>query len=400
MFGWEFPPFSKGGLGTACFGLTKGLAKLGVKVFFVMPKVPKHAEAQFVKLIGTNFFNEDHFIEFFPVKTLLHPYVTEVSYQQRLKQAQQEDDDWQVYGRNLYEEVLRYASIARDIALSLDFDVIHAHDWLTYLAGIEAKKATGKPLIIHVHATEFDRSPFPNPFVHEIEIKGMKEADAIICVSNWTRKIVIEKYGINPEKVFVVHNGIDFQERELNVEKNEKLVLFLGRITYQKGPEYFIEVAKKVLEFEPDAKFLVVGEGDMLPWMINRVAELGLSRKILFTGFLRGKELEKAYAIADVYVMPSRSEPFGITPLEALKYGTPVIISKQSGVSEVLTHALKVDFWDVDEMVNKIVAILRYKALHNELVKHGRTEIKTLSWDKAANEVLNIYRMFVHKEYF
>lgn len=401
MFGWEFPPFTKGGLGTACYGLTKSLSKQGIKILFVMPKLPKDAKAEFVELIS----EEDEFnsIELIETKTLLHQYITSEEYSKKLQilktNSNSSKDNWQIYGSNLYEEVLRYAQLARTIARKHDFDVIHAHDWLTYLAGIEAKKVSKKPLIIHVHATEFDRSPYPNPFVYDIEKKGIQFADAIICVSNLTKKIIIEKYGADPKKVFVVHNGIDYEEKSISVEKNEHLVLFLGRITYQKGPEYFIEVAKKVLQFEPNTKFLVVGEGDMLPWLIHKVASEGLGGKILFTGFLRGKELEKAYALADVYVMPSRSEPFGLTPLEALLCGTPAIISKQSGVSEVLTHALKVDFWDVDEMTNKIVALLRYKSLHNTLKNHGREEIKTLSWDKAAEKVKCIY-FCIMKTYF
>lgn len=399
MFGWEFPPYAKGGLGTACYGMTKALSKIGVKVYFVMPHLSPNAKADFVELVSADF--DEEFVRIIQTKTLLHQYISFEEYSLKLEKTRKEskNNEWKVYGTNLYEEVLRYAALARKIAKMYDFDVIHAHDWLTFLAGIEAKKASKKPLIIHVHATEFDRSPFPNQIVYDIEKKGIDESDAIICVSHLTKKILVEKYNANPNKIFVVHNGIDYEEKSLQVEKKDKLVLFLGRVTYQKGPEFFVEVAKKVLQYEPDTKFLVVGEGDMLPWLIHKVASEGLAGKILFTGFLRGKELEKAYALADVYVMPSRSEPFGLTPLEALLCGTPVVISKQSGVSEVLKHALKVDFWDVDEMTNKIVALLRYKALHNQLKTHGKEEIKTLSWDKAAAKIKCIYEKYM-KVYF
>ena len=400
MFGWEFPPYSKGGLGTACYGLTKALNSLNYEIYFVIPFAPDGAEAEFVKLISAN--NLDVKVKAFGIKTLLHPYITEEEYFNKYEiiKKTKPEKEWKIYGKNLYEEVLRFAAKAAEIAKSIDFDIIHAHDWLTFLAGIEAKRISGKPLIIQVHATEFDRSPFPNKFVYDIEKKGMENADLIVAVSNYTKNIICQKYGIPESKVVVVHNGINYNENNFVIEKKDKVVLFLGRITYQKGPEYFIDVAKKVLQFEPDTKFIIAGDGDMMRYIIEKVAQEGLSRKILFTGFLRGKDIDRAYALADVYVMPSRSEPFGITPLEAIKNGTPVIISKQSGVSEVLENAFKVDFWDVDEMVNKIVAILRYKALHDELVEHAREELKRISWQNAAHKLDKIYSRIVTKAYF
>jgi glycosyltransferase involved in cell wall biosynthesis len=306
------------------------------------------------------------------------------------------------YGPNLMEEVSRYALVSSAIARQEQFDVIHAHDWLTYPAGIAAKKISGKPLVVHVHATEFDRSgEHVNKPVYDIEREGMAEADLIITVSNLTRQIVIDRYGIPAEKVITVHNAVEPVERPdmEGVTKNvrEKVVTFLGRVTYQKGPDYFVEAANKILKRDSNVRFVMAGSGDLLNKMIRRVAQLKISTKFHFTGFLAGPEVDTMFAMSDVYVMPSVSEPFGISPLEAMRSNVPVVISKQSGVAEVLQHALKVDFWDVDALADAIYGILHYEGLRKMFVRYGKSEVDNLIWETAANNILQVYNQAVNK---
>ena len=302
------------------------------------------------------------------------------------------------YGANLMEEVARYAMVAAQVAKEMEgqFDVIHAHDWLTYYAGIAAKRVSGKPLVVHMHATEFDRSGENiNTVVYNIERTGMAAADRVMAVSNLTRNIVIEKYGIAPDKVVTVHNGVRFKAHEGPEEErgvDDKIVTFLGRITYQKGPDYFVEAAAKVLKRLPNVRFVMAGSGDMLNHVVRRVAKLGISDRFHFTGFLKGDEVRRMFELSDVYIMPSVSEPFGISPLEAMKSNVPVIISKQSGVAEVLTHAVKVDYWDVDAMADAIYSLVTYPALHNMFITKGQEEVTTLKWDNAARHVLDVYK--------
>ncbi len=388
MFGWEFPPFKSGGLGTACYGLTKGLARNGCEVTFVMPVTPEGAKAKFVKLIGAG-----NNVKLRRVDSLLSAYQTSEGYEEGYTYIPTSLK--RVYGKNLFAEVQRYAVLAKRIAREEEHDVIHAHDWMTYQAGINAKKASKKPLVVHLHATEFDRTGgTPDGRISHIEWQGLKEADRIIANSEYTKKNIIKHYRIPADKIDVVHWGID----DVDVPqfdtplKKDNIVLFLGRVTLQKGPDYFIEVAKKVLEYEPDTKFVIVGDGDMLPRIINRAAELGITDKVIFTGALSGDDVHKAFKTADIYVMPSVSEPFGLVALESLKNGTPVIISKQSGVAEVLKHALKVDFWDINEMTNKIVGVLRHSALKDDLREHGVHEVQKFNLDEPARKVMDIYR--------
>ncbi|MBQ5529185.1 MAG: glycosyltransferase family 4 protein, partial [Bacteroidales bacterium] len=300
------------------------------------------------------------------------------------------------YGKNLMEEVARYAMVAGSIAAEEEFDVIHAHDWLTYYAGIAAKRVSGKPLVIHVHATSFDRGSADNidTRVYEIERRGMLEADKVITVSDLTRNIVITKYGIDPAKVVTVHNAVDFSGREkLEVERGvkDKVITFLGRITFQKGPEYFIEAAAKVLKVCPNTRFVMAGSGDMMNRCVRYVAKLGIADRFYFTGFLRGDDVQKMFALSDVYVMPSVSEPFGISPLEAMKTDVPTIISKQSGVAEVLKYAIKVDFWDVNALADAMYGLLNYPALSSLAAEKGREEVDNLKWDSAAVKVRRVY---------
>ncbi len=396
MFGWEFPPFNRGGLGTACYGLTKGLNSQGVKVTFVVPRGQPHSSAQLNLIVADNLYVGNEKLKFKLINSMLKAYMSEEEYDiQKTKLFQSHDScQGEIYGKNLYEEVERYSEKAKVIAKFEDFDVIHAHDWMSFKAGIKAKKASGKPLVVHVHATEFDRTGgHPNQLVYNIEREGMHAADSIIAVSNYTKDKIVNHYGIDKNKVHVVHNAILKENRKSEFEKKltNKTVLFLGRLTLQKGPDYFIEVANRVLQHDPDVRFIVAGSGDMYGKMINKVAEYNIGSKVLFTGHLSGDDVNKAYRMADLFIMPSVSEPFGITPLEALKNNTPVIISKQSGVSEVLTNALKVDFWDIDEMVNKTLSVLNYSSLKETLTDEGVSEIDQMDWTDAAIKCINVY---------
>jgi glycogen synthase len=419
MFGWEFPPHITGGLGTACFGLVKGLVKHGVDVIFVVPKAYGDEAEEGFRLVNasdmvldftqTNYQEHWNRIKFMEIGSNLVPYVGPEEFEKmvledslKLSQETQSvfSERYQFsgkYGHKLMEEVSRYAIVASVIAQETTYDVIHAHDWLTYAAGIAAKKISGKPLVVHVHATEFDRSgENVNQTVYELERQGMEEADLVITVSHLTRQIVIDRYGIDPEKVITVHNAVEPTDRpELNdVTKHvsEKVVTFLGRVTFQKGPDYFIEAANKVLKKDPNVRFVMAGSGDLLNKMIRRAAQLHIGTKFHFTGFLSGTEVDTMFAMSDVYVMPSVSEPFGISPLEAMRSNVPVVISKQSGVSEVLKHALKVDFWDIDALADAIYGLLHYEGLKKMFIKYGKDEVDNLKWENAAGKVLEVYK--------
>lgn len=417
MFGWEFPPHIAGGLGTACYGMVKGLAHNDVDVLFVMPSASGDEDQSVAQIINASDVQVSDVVrnpkellekvQFLRVGTNMVPYVDPVKFTEMASKEQKSHiDDLKInfkqkykfsgkYGTNLMEEISRYAMVGSAIATQHQFDVIHAHDWLTYLAGIAAKRVSGKPLVIHVHATEFDRTgENVNTEVFAIEQMGMREADKVITVSNLTRNIVINKYGINPDKVITVHNAVDFADRnQMEVQRSvpEKVVTFLGRITFQKGPEYFIEAANKVLKKCSDVRFVMAGSGDLLNKSIRQVARLGISDRFHFTGFLRGADVQKMFEYSDVYVMPSVSEPFGISPLEAMITGVPTIISKQSGVAEVLKYSIKVNFWDVDALADAIYGLLRYPALSSMASTHGYEEVNALKWDHAAEKMKHIY---------
>ena len=424
MFGWEFPPHIAGGLGTACYGMTKGLAANGVDVLFVMPSASGDEDQSAVKIINasdvpvdTMSTSVDEFlgkVQFVHIGSNMVPYVdpqdfTTMVEEERKRQIKsfriQYGQKYKFsgkYGANLMEEVARYAMVGATIALQHkdEIDVIHAHDWLTYLAGIGAKQLTGKPLVVHVHATSFDRASDDkiDTRVYDLEKKGMEAADKVIAVSDLTRNIVINKYGISPDKVVTVHNAVDFSGREnIEVERGveDKVVTFLGRVTYQKGPEYFIEAAAKVLKRCPHVRFVMAGNGDMLNRCIRHVARLGISDKFHFTGFLRGKEVQKMFALSDVYVMPSISEPFGISPLEAMQTYVPSVISKQSGCAEILKYALKVDFWDVDAMSDAIYGLLNYPAIAALASRCGHDEVNALKWTNVAAKIKKVYESVI-----
>lgn len=393
MFGWELPPHNNGGLGTACLGLTKSLSSLGIEVIFVLPK-KLGLHSNHMKIVTADIGR----LKIHEVDTLLHPYIGSGEYS-GLRDVYADS----VYGNNLFDEVRRYALLGGSIARKEVFDVIHAHDWLSFGAGLEARRVSGKPLILHVHATSFDMSAggAPDGRVYAIEKNGFELADAIIAVSQFTKDMIISKYGISPEKISVVHNGVSAEEfsgtsteskfTELKAQ-GYKIVLFVGRITMQKGPDYFIKAAKKVLEYNPKVYFVIAGSGDMENQTIRLAASLGIADRVLFAGFTRGQELVDLFRLADLYVMPSVSEPFGITPLEAVASGTPVLISKQSGVSEVLSHALKADFWDIDDIADKILSVVANDALGNTLKHNASSQLVSINWNSAAEKCSNLYK--------
>ena len=424
MFGWEFPPHIAGGLGTACYGIVKGLAYNGVETIFVMPSASGDEDESVAKIINASDVAVDTLSEtvddfldkvrFVHIGSNMIPYADPEEFSSIVEdERKRQVKDFRIsygqkykfsgkYGSNLLEEVARYAMVGGTIALQHkdEFDVIHAHDWLTYYAGIAARELTGKPLVVHVHATSFDRGSADNidTRVFEIEKRGMAAADKVVAVSDLTRNICINKYGVPPEKVVTVHNAVDFSGREnLVVERGvkEKVVTFLGRITFQKGPEYFIEAAAKVLKRTKNVRFVMAGSGDMMNRAIRQVARLGISDRFHFTGFLRGVDVQKMFALSDVYIMPSVSEPFGISPLEAMRTGVPSIISHQSGAAEVLKYAFKVDFWDVDAMANDIYALLNYPALASFAAKEGFDEVNDLKWNGATAKLKKVYESVI-----
>lgn len=426
MFGWEFPPHIAGGLGTACYGMTRGLARNGVEVVFVMPRAYGDEDQRFVRVvnasdvetIGTrdHEFSEELLekVSFIHIDSNMLPYISPEEYAAyhdefvRSGRTHEWTDVWKQrytfsgkYGANLMEEVARYAMVAAQVAKDLEgqFDVIQAHDWLTYFAGIAAKRVSGKPLVVHMHATEFDRSGENiNRRVYAIEKAGMQAADRVIAVSELTRRIVIGKYGILADKVVTVHNAVRFGESEEAAPERavkDKVVTFLGRITYQKGPDYFVEAAAKVLQRVSDVRFVMAGSGDLMNHVVRRVAQLGIADRFHFTGFLKGGEVQRMFRLSDVYVMPSVSEPFGISPLEAMRSGVPVIISRQSGVAEVLDYAIKVNYWDVDALADAIYGLLTYPALGRMFASKGLEEVTGLKWTNAAAKIKTVYETVV-----
>ena len=426
MFGWEFPPHIAGGLGTACYGMTRGLARNDVEVIFVMPRASGDEDERFVKVVNASDVEARYCdstiegaddimrkISFIHIDSNMVPYISPeefATYREGYERTgrkfwEKEGDSWTQrytfsgkYGANLMEEVARYAVVAAEVARQLEgqFDVIHAHDWLTYFAGIAAKRVSGKPLVVHMHATSFDRSSSDNidTRVYEIERAGMAAADRVIAVSNLTRNIVIEKYNIPAEKVVTVHNAVRFAEKENELPERgvkDKIITFLGRITFQKGPDYFVEAAAKVLKRVPNVRFVMAGSGDMMNHVIRRVARLGIADRFHFTGFLKGDDVHKMFQLSDVYIMPSVSEPFGISPLEAMRANVPSIISKLSGVAEVLDYAVKVDYWDVDAMADAIYGFVKYPALSKMFSEKGLEEVTGLKWNNAAAKIKTVY---------
>ena len=414
MYGWEFPPHILGGLGTASYGLTKGLTEQSdMDITFVVPRVYGDEETSHITLVGadrTPIVYYDHSAGY--LSTRLHND-HEVAHYQACREHIYDDFRYRHpndlgclefsggYPDNLLEEINNYSIIAGVIARTVPCDIIHSHAWLTYPAGIHTKMVTGRPLVVHVHATDFDRSRGNvNPQVYAIEKQGMDYADAIVCVSNLTRRTVIDKYAQKPDKVFTVHNAVEPLNADLLTIPNKQhtgdsVITFLGRITMQKGPEYFVEAAHKVLQHTEKIRFVMAGGGDMEDKMIGLVARKRIADRFHFTGFLRGREVYEMLRSSDVYVMPSVSEPFGISPLEAMQCGVPCIISKQSGCAEILNYAIKTDYWDVDAMADAMYSLVSYPALHEYLKLRGLEEVNGIVWSKVANRLRAIYDRLV-----
>ncbi len=484
MLGWEFPPFIAGGLGVACYGLTRALDTMGHRVTFVLPKPVDRSKSSHVRLLspealaakklresaqggrggvnaahvadeveeevgleshgfkhavfrgvpasfsspypGNDIADKTRWVSLTDVKAPTEPEAesedpTARAYAQQIAElisavqttgASPEgsapmhlgngSSAGGAYGFDLVGDAERYARLVVSLARGEQFDVIHAHDWLTYPAGVMLSRVSGKPLLVHVHSTEFDRAGNNvNQRVYDIERLGMHAADRVLAVSQLTKSICERRYGVPADKIDVVYNGIDRENHQpqsgSEIQAGDKIVLFLGRITMQKGPEYFIASAKRVLEKVKDVKFVIAGSGDMALRMVELAANMGIGHKVLFTGFLRGKDVERIYSMADCYVMPSVSEPFGLAALEAISHDVPVIVSKTSGVSEVLSHVLKVDFWDIDEMANKIIAVLRHPPLSATLREHGSFELQRLTWSGAAEKCVAAYEATIIK---
>ena len=438
MYGWEFPPRISGGLGIACYAIVKELAKKNIELTLILPQTVTNDCIDHVTLVGCDSLttpNETEFegivnIKYPKITTYLRPYINAKNFKQlignetmqdfllllermhlpaELKEmaraiAEAQAAGIEITGRyevNLLTEVFRYALVAGALAKETQHDVIHAHDWLTVLAALEAKRYSHKPLVLHIHALETDRSGlWVDKRIFSIEKYGMDQADQIIAVSQYTKNNIVQYYGIAPEKITVIHNGIYCNEkdsRSTDATNNHlpKMVLFLGRITHQKGPYFFIEIAKKILEKKPDVQFVLVGTGDLLTEMIERTASLRIGKNVHFTGFLDNDRVRDIYQLADVYVMPSVSEPFGLSALEALSYDVPAVISKQSGVAEVLHHTLVADFWDTENMAAKILALLEYPALSQTSLDHTRSDLRVMTWDTTAEKIIDLYKKMI-----
>jgi len=413
MLGWEFPPFFVGGVGMVCYEICEALGKYSnVEVEYVMAYGPKKKTHMKNVTISSANLEKLTNVNITQIPSLLYSYDSAEEYSKKYQslcelelECSESKNPMQLYGRNLIQEVYLYAKRVASLYKNSDFDVIHAHDWTTVPAALLLKKLTGKPVIVHVHITELDKTGGNGGYeeVFKIERMAFQKADCLVCVSNFVRNRLINDYGVDPNKARVIHNGkigdISRQIGECNhILKKDKIVLFAGRMTLQKGPEYFIRAAKKVLEYEPNTKFIVAGGGDMLGQIIEYAAHLGIGKNVFFHGGSYSREdAIKYFSIADIFVMPSVSEPFGVVPLEAIARGTPTIISKQSGISEVLTNTFKVDFWDTDEIAHKILALIRYPHLHNLMREEGSHELDKFSWDKPAKKIVDTYLEFTKR---
>ncbi|WP_319228987.1 glycosyltransferase [Draconibacterium orientale] len=425
MFGWEFPPNISGGLGTACYGIVSGFSACrDVHVTFVIPKAYGNEQSENVQLIsaenipvGSEIFRtlSSGAISFVDVPSKLVPYLTPESFSEKYQFHSEKKELSEVvkkgtkiafsgkYGPNLFDEINKYAIVAKTIAQENQFDLIHAHDWLTFPAAVAAKKNSGKPLVIHVHSTDFDRSGGAiNPAIFAIEKQGMDEADQIITVSNLTKKRLVDQYQIPSKKITTVYNAIEPETNSICTLKKqkhkEKIVTFLGRITIQKGPEYFVDVARMVIGRMKNVHFVMAGSGELRDKIVELCVRHGISDRFHFTGFLKGIEVTRMLRKSDLFIMPSVSEPFGIVPLEAMQANVPIIISRQSGVAELIKNAVKTDFWDVHAMADAVHAILKYKKLAKTLTLEGKTEVDNLNWENSAREIRQVYMNTLNKK--
>ncbi len=415
MFGWEYAPYFTGGLGVVTRAIIKSLVSQGQDVVFVLPKMPLELNDTLTKVINaskikistedTEIYSKIELLsKLMPYISVKSPRPSQNSYIKNNNYSSLDSFDItdEIYGEDLFAEVERYANQAIEIAKANPHDIIHTHDWMTAKAGIMAQKYSHAPHLLHIHATEFDRTGGnPNQSVYDIEREGLEKSDMVIAVSEYTKNSIIKNYGIPANKIKVVYNAIELNKNANKLPKkifhNDKVILFLGRLTLQKGAEYLLEAAPKVVKLIPNVKFVFIGQGEMLEQLIQKSIDLGVDKYVMFAGFLDHEEVDKAYQMADVFIMPSTSEPFGITALEAIRNGTPVIISKQSGVSEVILNALKVDFWDTDELTNLIYAVLSHKSLSKLLTEHALVELRKLNWNSQVNKIVKIYETAINK---
>jgi glycosyltransferase involved in cell wall biosynthesis len=409
MFGWEYPPVKSGGLGTACYGLTKAMAKLGAEITMVVPKAVKSEFSTHLNLIdGQNIKVNSAKLRYFEIDSLLSPYLTEDIYKEKFKdyhQASLEESEEQeitpIYGRNLFEEVARFAFRAGLIATLDNYDLIVCHDWMTVDAALHAQAMIHKPICLHMHATEFDRTGgHPNQLIYDIELRGMQRANLIIANSNFTKQNCVNHFGIDPQKIIPVHLAVeqeDYKMDESRFQRRTKNVLFIARLTVQKGPEYFVRAAKIAADFDPELRFIMAGDGDSFGRMMHLAADLGIADKIFFTGFLNEKQAQEIFRMADLFVMTSVAEPFGLTVLEAIRSGVPCIIPNNCGTAEILNHVIKIDFWDVNELANNIVSVMRYPVLHQELRDNSYRESENITWENTARRTMEVYNRLVPK---
>ncbi|MFQ5492797.1 MAG: glycosyltransferase family 4 protein [Candidatus Dojkabacteria bacterium] len=408
MFGWEFAPVVAGGLGVVCRSLSHNLANNGVDVTFVLPKIPRAVHEEKLTIVNASESEVDvSSVEYIEVESLLSPYLNVADFEKmskELKEKPSQESSSEMYGADLSGEVLKFAVRALDIARKVKHDVIHAHDWMTFKAAANAKSVSGKPLVVHIHATEFERTADnPDPIIYEYERSGMEVADKVIAVSEKTKKKIAYHYGIPRKKIEVVHNAVDESKKVKTkpiltpgLKRVVPTVLFLARLAPSKGADFLLRAAKKVLSINKDVQFVFVGKGSMKEELVDLSLELGINGNVIFPGFLENSRVDRAYRQADLFVMPSIAEPFGITALEAMRNGTPVLMSKQSGASEVVRNALKVDFWDIDEMANKILAVLNHSSLAKTLSEYGYHDLQKMDWDTQSKKVIGIYTALAH----
>lgn len=392
MYGWELPPHNTGGLGVACYGLTKSLASMGTKISFALPK-KLDVDVPFMEILDHGLTG----VKVTAINSLLEPYGNAKEY----LTAHDTDPPINLYASDLYEEAYRFAEASYRWSLNKNFDLVHGHDWMTYPAAMLTSKKRGKPFVAHVHATEYDRTGgYVDGRIADIEYHGLHAADKVITVSNYTKDVIRQHYGINQDKIVTVHNGLDpvpFSQKDFRrVFSHDHVVLFVGRLTFQKGLEYFLQAAKRVLSSLPNTVFIVAGDGDMYEKHLLDSAYLGISNRVIFTGFLKGADLHRIYSLADVFVMPSVSEPYGIAALEAIAAGKPAIISKNSGVIETVSHLQTVDFWDIHQMAALIIQALLYPQQAAYLNRQAQSEISHLSWDSAATKTRAVYQSLLN----
>ncbi len=417
MFGWEFPPVISGGLGVACLGLCKALSPLA-EVKMIIPKSVPDFKIPNIELIGLNSFSKDQLRELFNIQPNygnngfnthqidagVNPYTKirdDESVNQKFYDVYREDvqpfEIDALYAGDVIKKAIEFSRISVQYALRQEFDVIHAHDWMTFLPAIELKIRTGKPMVLHVHSLEYDRSGESSKnWVYDLEKRAMNLADRIIPVSHYTGSICHKYYDVPEFKICPIHNGVEAINK--TVKKNphkDKLIIFFGRITMQKGPEFFVEAARIVLQKHKNVKFVMAGSGDLHKPLIEKIASYGLGDKFYFTGFLNKQKLNELLAISDVYCMPSVSEPFGLSAAEAVQYGLPVIMSKTSGAGEVLPSALKIDFWDTHKLAQYMIASLDYKGLHDEIVGKAAVDLKDITWENTADKVIKVYQSII-----